>query len=132
MEVQVDDKLTVKVFDEQKKLVEGEVTMTFGLLNELVKLTGDINRIGIIDIEPDLAESVLDCVLAERDARGKRKDATAGHPDLPREEAAQIFDWVKEHLLGFFLQRLKNTADLMAKNKDAMAPIGSWLSSSKA
>ena len=126
------DKLDVNVYGENKVLVEGEVTMTFGLLNELARITGDINRIGIIDIDPDLAESVLSAVLVDRDPRGKPKEAKDWqHPDLPPDQASAVFDWVKEHLFDFFLQRLQNTADLMARNKERMAPIGSFLGSSK-
>jgi hypothetical protein len=127
------DKLTVQIYDDSKKLVEGEITMTFGLLNTLARITGDINRVGVIDIDPDLAEEVLDEVLVPRSASGKAaRPVDYTTPDLPPEQAHLIFSWVKEHVMDFFLRRLKDTADLMSRNTGRMSAIGSFLDSSKA
>ena len=127
----VDDVLDVKVFDENKKLVEGEIKMTFGLLNALVKIVGDVNRIGIIDIYPEMADEVLAEVLTPRTSTGKKADPTFALPDLPASEAEKIFDWVKESLFDFFLRRLQNTAALMAQKKTSMDQIASSFPSSK-
>ena len=126
------DKLTVLVYDENKALVEGEITMTFGLLNTLARITGDINRVGVIDIDPDLADEVLDEVLVPRSANGKaNRAADYEMPDVPPEQAHLIFSWVKEHVMDFFLRRLRDTADLMSRNAEKMSAIGSFLASSK-
>jgi hypothetical protein len=125
------DKLEVQFFGDDKKLLTGEVIMSFGLLNALARISGDINRIGIIDIVPDLADEVLFEVLSKRDAKGKKVDPEASPPDLPASEANKVFNWAKEHLMDFFLQRLVNTAELMQVNKTKMESVASSMATSK-
>jgi len=127
------DKLTVHFYGPDKKLQEGEVTMSFGLLSVLARLAGDINRIGVLDLDPVLADEVLDEVMIPRTANGKR-NPPAGYemPDLPMEDAHAIFSWVKDHIMDFFLRRLTDTSELMGRNQEKMTAIGSYLGSSKA
>jgi hypothetical protein len=126
------DTLSIKVYGADKQLVDGEITMTFGLLNTLVRTVGDLNRVGAMDIDPDLADEVVDELMVPRTATGKR-NPPAGYitPDLPVDQAHILFSWVKEHVLDFFLKRLTDTSSLMGRNQDQMKAIGSFLTTSK-
>lgn len=125
------DKLEIKVYDDSKQLVDREIVMTFGLLNVLARLVGDINRIGLIDLVSETADEVMFEVLSERDSKGRPVDRKAVVPDMPAEDANRVFDWVKESLMDFFIRRLLNTADLMQRNQAKMALVASSMVSSK-
>jgi hypothetical protein len=123
--------LDIQFFNEKRELSAGRIFMSYGLLSTLSRIVGDVNRIGVIDIDPDMAAEVLDECLVPRTSTGKpNRPASYEMPDLPIEEAGKIFTWVKEHLLNFFIRRLQSTADLMTQNKERLQSLGSFLGGS--
>jgi hypothetical protein len=108
------DKLTVTVNDKTKHLV-----MSFGLLNEIAKLVGDIDNLGNIIIDPHLREAILVALLSDRDAEGvittKYNTVTA---DLTIDEFTKIADWVSDVLFTFFIRLLESAKALQEKNQE--------------
>lgn len=103
------------------------VFMSFGLLNDLVRIVGDVNRIAAIGLDPDLSEEVIFACLAPRDARGRITDGSFEPPNLPMQDAEAIMDFVSEHLLDFFMRRLQKTLAAAEKNKGQMEQLASLL-----
>lgn len=126
-----DDKLIINVYDDQKKPVRRELLMSFGLLLALSSIVGDVNRLGLIDLVPEMAADTLKAVLSERDAKGVILDPEVAVPDLAPSEANKIFDWVKEALMDFFLRRLLHTAALFDQNKEKLASAVSSMASTR-
>lgn len=114
--------LTVSVGQEDER----ELFMSFGLLNESVRLVGDLNRVAAIGLNPDLSVAILTAVLAVRDAKGRVKDDFV-LPEMSPETAEAILDWVKEHVLDFFIRRLRKTLTLVDQNAEELKAIGSSL-----
>lgn len=108
-----------------------EIFMSFGLLNELARVVGDVNRTAAIDLDADLALEVMTLCLVPRDERGRPQFKDFEIPaELDPETAETILDWVKDHVLAFFIRRLKKTLNLIETNKPALTEIGSSLTGS--
>lgn len=124
------DKITIKVFSgPNRSLVDRTCFMSYGLLNVLVRIVGDINRIAAVDLDPDVSAEVLEEVLATRNANGQKAEGQET-PDLPADQAELIFDFVKESVLSFFVRRLSKTADLINGRKDELTAISSFMTGS--
>lgn len=121
------DRITLKVTDSSGIVEEREIFLSFGLLNSLVRVLGDPSRTATLDLDPDLAELVLTVVLIPRSPTGKPTVSFDEFdlPGLDPEEAYKLFDWVKEHVLSFFVRRLKGTIDQIEEKKDDLANLGS-------
>jgi hypothetical protein len=113
--------IEVLIGDEKRELF-----MSFGLLNESTRLVGDLNRVAAIGLNPDLSIQILAAVLAPRDAKGRIADDFV-LPEMSPENAEQILDWVKEHVLDFFIRRLRKTLTLVDQNAEQLKAIGSSL-----
>jgi hypothetical protein len=113
----LDAKITVK---------DREILMSYGLLNELTKLVGDPNRAATLDLDPDLGMQVLVTVLAPRTTSGKTEEFDM--PELTPDEAYQVFDWVKAHVLDFFMKRLQSSLGAIEGRKEDLEKLGSLLS----
>lgn len=101
-----------------------EIKMSFGLLNNLCRLVGDIDNAAMMTIDPVMRESILVELLSHRDAKGKVKEKI----DLDSLDAAagdivDLIDWAGEHVFDFFLKGLERTRALQDKNLDRIKAL---------
>jgi len=89
-----------------------ERLMTYGLLNEVTRLLSEPDRVPAFELDPYLAESVLKLIVVDRDARGIPIENLDDFvlPQMSPEQAFIIIDWVKGHVLDFFVKRLQAAA----------------------
>jgi len=105
-----------------------EIKMTFGLLNRMAQLIGDIDNVMMVNVDPALQEMVLLEVLAIRDKDGLiQKKGDLDEYDLTTEQYMQILEWVADHLVGFMLKSLEKTKALRDRHEKT---INSLMSSS--
>lgn len=106
-----------------------ELFMSFGLLDELLKIIGDIPAISAIAIEPDLRFRVLNSVLAERNDVGiVTQPITLFTLRVAQEDIHLICSWVAEHALDFFLTAIERNLNVHLKHQSrltASTPSGS-------
>lgn len=85
-----------------------ELFMSFGLLNELLAIVGDLPDISTIGIDPALRYGVLNSVLSERDDNGVIvKPLVMFTLRVEVSDIQKLFSWVAEHLLNFFLTAIE-------------------------
>lgn len=93
---------------------EREIKMTYGLLNELVSMVGDIEEIAKFYVDETLRNKALVSVLSERSNTGKiTAKADMEEIDIEIEDIDQLLSWVAAHVTGFFIRSLTNLADKM-------------------
>lgn len=122
-------KLSITTNDERGQKQHREVFMSYGLLNELIRVIGDPQRASTLELDADLAQFVLTIVLMPRTPTGKPAPEAENFelPGLEVEEAYRIFDWVKAHVLDFFVRRLRSSLQSIGERKELLAEIGSTL-----
>lgn len=120
-----DSYLSVKIGDEER-----EIFMSFGLVAELARLVGSIERITNIDLDPDTAMMVLDACLVPRDSRGKPRDPDFQAPSMDNETAAKILSFAGDHVLNFFIRGLRRGLGRIETNQGNLKEVASLLSSS--
>lgn len=127
------DKLSVTVTTSDGKNEDREALMSYAMLNSLVRVIGDPTRATTIDLDPDLAQMVLITVLIPRGPTGKPSVPFEEFdlPGLDVEEAYKVIDWVKEHVLDFFVRRLKGSLQSIKEREDDLKELGSTLSGLK-
>lgn len=97
-----------------------EVFMSFGLLNELTPLVGGPERIAEFDFDPVLREHTIRLCVAPRDDRQKIDENYQLPPGLELDEAEKLLDWVKGHVLNFFIRRLTKNIEMFETNTEAL------------
>ena len=109
---------------------EIELFMSFGLLNEMIKLLGnDPSVIAQIDLDPALAEPLFTLLLAKRNTVGKITEAPSW--DISQEDADRLFDWIKAAILDFLVRRLSSTKTLFESRKTQLQGLGLSLNGSQ-
>lgn len=104
-----------------------EIFMSYGLLNHLSIVVGEVNNITSIGLDPELREGVLKCLLSERTKTGKIKtERSAEDVDISLEDVENLIDWAAEHLVDFFLRRATKSKALFDKR---MTELESLMSS---
>lgn len=104
-----------------------EITMSFGLLNELAKLVGSVERLSALDFDFDLTVEALTACLAPRTPKGRRDPEYVIPVDLKPLDAEKIVDWAKSHILEFFLRRLEANLSQLETSRDRLKAVGSLL-----
>lgn len=103
-----------------------ELKMTYGLVNELARVIGDIDAIPMIGIEADLRDEVMKVLLAKRDSRGNVKETPdLFNLDIEIDQVQELLSWVGEHVLDFFLISLERGKELGKKNEDRLKALTS-------
>ncbi len=94
-----EDYLSITYGDQERKLL-----MSFGLLNELMILVGDLPRVQVIGVDSELRPKILEAVFAVRGEKGEIKEtiSVAALP-VPTADIMRVLTWVAEHVLDFFL-----------------------------
>lgn len=84
-----------------------EIKMTMGLLNELARTVGDIDRVGEISFDQELREAVLTVLLSKRDNKGIITEPLVLFTlDMTPEDTLELLDWVGSHVTDFLLKSL--------------------------
>ncbi len=97
-----------------------ELKMTFGMLNRLAKIAGNVETLGMVMIDSDLQQALLSQLFATYDENGKQLEvADIDNIDCSMEELLQLLAWVLESLTYFFLKNLQNSARIAQQYKPA-------------
>lgn len=97
-----------------------ELKMTFGMLNRLAKIAGNVETLGMVMIDSDLQQALLSQLFATYDENGKQLEvADIDNINCSMEELLQLLAWVLESLTYFFLKNLQNSARIAQQYKPA-------------
>ena len=92
-----------------------EVKMTFGLLNILCRMVGDVDVAALMTIDGDLREQMIIQTLSPRDAKGIIiSQVSVFEIEASTDEFVILLDWIQEHVLSFFVQTGTKTAQVVA------------------
>lgn len=117
------DRYKVKIGDETH-----EVFMSFGLLNEVCTVIGDVENIALMQTDGTLRTAVLNSVLSQRDEVGEISEHfNIMTSNLTTDEALKLLDWVAEHAFDFFLKSLESAKNLSDKHGPRMQTLLSSL-----
>jgi len=120
----MDNTIEVKIGGEPQ-----EVKMTYGLLNELARVIGDIDVIPMIGIEADVRDSIIRAIFSKRDAQGKiKQEVDIFNFDIDVDDLQDLLEWVGGHVLDFFLtslERGKINGEKQEKRLKALTSISS-------
>jgi len=87
-----------------------ELLMSFGLLNELLVIVGDMTNIPLIAGSHDLRQTVLTSVLSPRDEKGLIAEPVfMFNLKVSAADVQRICKWVGEHCLDFFIETIENS-----------------------
>lgn len=86
-----------------------EVMMTIGLLQELERAVGGVERITFLVLDPTLMKTALWILLVPRDEKGRPEVSEEDYvlPNLSAREILPALRWAGDHLLDFFMQGLQ-------------------------
>lgn len=91
-----------------------EVKMTYGLLDRLCRIVGDIDNAVQMTVLPGLREAALRAMLAKRDARGKVvEEVDPVEVEASRRDLLALAAWARGHVLDFFVEESKGVAGLL-------------------
>jgi hypothetical protein len=113
--------------------VSKDLFMSFGLLNEVTAIVGDIEGMAMLQIDPVMRERILNAVLADRSDIGAiAKPVNFFDPKQApaAEEAHKILDWVAENAIGFFLTSLGAAKSLAERHEKQVKDLMSSLAGS--
>lgn len=101
-----------------------DIKMTFGLLNELVRVIGDVEGIAEISFNNDLRDAVLNEVFSERDEQGRIKEPVnlfnlAVDPD----DVVNLLEWVGAHVTDFLLKQMLKTKVMVESNQGRLKAL---------
>lgn len=95
-----------------------EIKMTFGLLNRLARISGNVETLGLIMVDSDLQQALLSQVFSTYDEKGRQIEvADIDSIEAPMDEILHILAWVLENLTYFFLRNLQNSAKIAQQYK---------------
>lgn len=92
--------ITIKVDNNDRELF-----MSYGLLNELLRLIPDTNLIALVYTDPDIRNKIIEQVLADRSPTGKITTMRPFDMYIVEQEAVEeMLEWVVEHVTAFFIR----------------------------
>lgn len=92
--------------------------MSFGLLNKLSAMVGDLNNLPDLYLVPELQDTIIYEILVPRDEAGKALQDYKLYQfsdELSTEEGSRLIEWCEAHLTSFFLKRLQAAQHLQQK-----------------
>lgn len=118
-----------KLKNETIQFQGAEVKMTYGLLNTLCRVVGEVDAAMFMSIDNDIRERVLVELLSSRDAKGKITDEISifditANPD----DVAALLDWAQELVIDFFVQRTEKMTSLVLPLTKKVAALKASLS----
>ena len=107
------------------------ILMSLGLLNELTGLVGDPTNIGAIDFDSEIQAQVIEACVAERTTFGRRKsDPNLDELQVSIKEVEGLLDWVKSHVMDYFVRRLTANAALVNQHQKSLKGLERFLTGS--
>lgn len=92
---------------------ERDIKMSFGLLNTICKLVGDLDGATQLMIDQTLQQAVLVELLSDRDAKGKiTGEVSLDEIDVDPSDVLDLLAWAGNHTLDFFLKGLERAKGL--------------------
>ncbi len=89
-----------------------EVFASFGLVNELIKIVGDPDRLATLALDHELRDKLVVALLAERKPSGRViKAVEIDDIDVAPDDVIYLLDWATEHVLHFFVSVMTKSAD---------------------
>jgi hypothetical protein len=89
-----------------------EVKMTFGLLNEMCRLCGDLDGMAMLMLDNDLRVQALKTLLSKRDEKGKVvEEINIETLDISTDHVLFLLDWAAGHVSDFFIRAATTTRD---------------------
>lgn len=109
--------------------------MSFGLLNQLTRLMGDIDQLPMLAVDPVLQEKVLVEIFTERDARGNPTNIPSLYEvNVSIEDIDLILNFVGDHIANFFMvaaeRSQKRVLALHEKLLESQAKVSSLMPTS--
>lgn len=94
-----------------------DIKMTFGMLNTLCQIVGDVDNIASLHVDAYVRSKILTELLSDRDSRGKvRATADLESTDVSMDDVEALLTWAGDHVLDFFLKALERTKALQDKH----------------
>ena len=92
---------------------ERDIKMSFGLLNTICKLVGDLDGATQLMIDQTLQQAVLVELLSDRDAKGKiTGEVSLDEIDVDPSDVLDLLAWAGNQTLDFFLKGLERAKGL--------------------
>lgn len=85
-----------------------QIKMTYGLLNTLIRLIGDVDNVVQIGLVNEVRDAALTVLLSVRGPDGTViTEINPAFIDADPAEIADLLFWSQEHLMDFFLKTAK-------------------------
>lgn len=111
--------LTVEVNGKSRDLF-----MSFGLLNELATMFGDVDRLTELPTNHELRTEMLKAVLAERTKSGKvTVAADLDDIDIDPQDIPKILAWAADWVVDFFIRSGEAVKSVFVRNSDRVKSL---------
>jgi hypothetical protein len=101
-----------------------EYLMSFGLLNTLLAVVGDMPRVSLIGVDTMLRGQVLSEVLSTRDEKGVIVEPFNPFTcKLTGAEVQALIQWVSEHLLDFMLEAVERNLETHKRHEAVLMSL---------
>ena len=107
--------------------------MSFGLMNAITRIIGDVDNVTSLVTDHDARDKILTELLADRSKTGKIIEKFE-IDDLPLdyEEVIKLITWSQEHMVDFFMKSLTGVKKIVEDNKGRITDLVSFLTGSTA
>lgn len=117
----MDRTLTLEVNGKSRDLF-----MSFGLLNELIRLIGEVERVSLAPVDHDLRNSLLKAVFAERSKAGRvTQEVDLDDLDIDPMDVPKVLAWVTHWVIDFFIQSGEAVKGVFVATQDRVKSLTS-------
>lgn len=100
--------ITIQVSGKSKKIV-----MTFGLLHEICKVSGDVDGALFLLNDNDLREQALIELLSERNSDGQIEEPLRMfNLDMAQDDVVKLLEWAGKHAADFFVTAMEKAKEI--------------------
>lgn len=121
-----EDRLTIQ-YGPQGERQDKVLFMSFMRQNSLVRFMDSPVDVINLKVQPDLCESVLRIMLADKGGPGKMMEFELDEDQISGGDVDRILNWVQDHMTYFFMKRFQE----MAEKAKQLEPIAKGLQSSQ-
>lgn len=101
-----------------------DLFMSFGLLNELATMFGDVDRLTELPTNHELRTEMLKAILAERTKSGKITQAVdLDDIDIDPQDVPKILAWAADWVVDFFIRSGEAVKSVFVKNTDRVKSL---------
>lgn len=101
-----------------------EIKMSFGLLNQLCSMCGDVEDAMMFGIDANLREEALRLMLSKRDDQGRiEENVNLFNIDVDPDAINDLLDWAGGHVLDFFLKAAEKTKAMGEARQDRLEAL---------